>query len=230
MQPESNKKIAAAFFDVDGTVLAKNSGPLYLKFMLDEGKISVTDLMRGMWWFAQYKFGKLDWEKVSLKMAADIEGDDESEMIRDCRRWFDTRVKRHIRPEMIEAMNKHCGENRPIVLLTAASIYLTRPLGEHLGIDRYICNYLGVENGKFTGKLIEPACYGKGKVLLAEKYAAENNIDLSQSYFYTDSITDLPVCERIGYPVIVNPDPILRREAKRRGWPVYDYKPPQNRR
>jgi phosphoserine phosphatase len=63
-------------------------------------------------------------------------------------------------------------------------------------------------------------CYGRGKAYWAERFAAEHGVDLTRSYFYTDSITDLPVLDRVGHPRVVHPDPRLRRLAQRRGWQV----------
>jgi phosphoserine phosphatase len=63
-------------------------------------------------------------------------------------------------------------------------------------------------------------CFGAGKLGYAEAYARERGVSLSDCWFYTDSYSDLPVLERMGHPVMVNPDPRLRREAERRGWPV----------
>jgi phosphoserine phosphatase len=63
-------------------------------------------------------------------------------------------------------------------------------------------------------------CYGQGKVVWAERFAAEHDVDLAASYFYTDSISDLPLLERVGHPVVVNPDLRLRRLARKRGWPL----------
>jgi phosphoserine phosphatase len=71
-----------------------------------------------------------------------------------------------------------------------------------------------------TGQVVPPVCYGTGKVVWAERFAEEHGVDLSASYFYTDSITDLPLLERVAHPVAVNPDPRLRRLAQKRGWPV----------
>lgn len=185
--------------------------------------------MRGMWWYLLYRLGRLNWEKISFKMTARFEGDSEEDMIRDCDKWYADKVRRHVRPEMVDAMTEHRKQGHKILLLTAVTIYLARPLGQDLGVDDYICNRLEVKDGKFTGRLVEPTCYGDGKVLLAKKFTEENDISLSESYFYTDSVTDLPVLEQIGNPVVVNPDPILRREARRRSWPVYDYADPVSR-
>ena len=79
---------------------------------------------------------------------------------------------------------------------------------------------LVVRDGRFTGEAVRPVCYGAGKIYWAERFAERQDIDLGRSYFYTDSITDLPVLERVGEPRVINPDPLLRRAAVRRGWPV----------
>jgi phosphoserine phosphatase len=84
-----------------------------------------------------------------------------------------------------------------------------------------------VHNDLFTGRLIGPACVGAGKIHWAEELVTRHALDLKQSFFYTDSYTDIPMLERVGNGVVVNPDPRLRYAAKRRGWPVQDWsKPP----
>ena len=82
---------------------------------------------------------------------------------------------------------------------------------------------MNVSDGKFDGTHQRPACYGPGKVHWAEAFAAANDVDLARSFFYTDSYTDLPMLERVGKPVVVNPDPRLLRTARRRGWPILDW-------
>jgi len=214
---------AVAFFDIDGTVLATNSGPLYIKFLVREGRLSRLDVVRGLWWFVLYRMNMLNWRKMTEKALATTRGRSEEEMVRECNRWFERDVKRHIRPRMVEKIEWHRSKGHKVALLSAATIYLARPLGEHLGVDGYICNHLEVRDGVFTGKLVRPACYGEGKVPLARDYAAGQGTSLDSCYFYTDSITDLPLLEKVGHPVVVNPDHLLRREAKRRGWRICDY-------
>jgi len=78
----------------------------------------------------------------------------------------------------------------------------------------------------FTGNYIEPLCFRDGKVFWAEKLAFEVEGDMARSTLYTESLTDLPLLERVGNPRVVNPDPKLRLAAKRRGWPVADFASP----
>ena len=107
-----------------------------------------------------------------------------------------------------------------VAILTSATRYLAAPLAADLGIEHILVTQLVVRDGRFTGEAVRPVCYGDGKMYWAERFAAAEGLELDQSYFYTDSITDLPVLERVGEPRVVNPDPRLRRLAVRRGWPV----------
>jgi phosphoserine phosphatase len=95
------------------------------------------------------------------------------------------------------------------------------PLAAHLGFPgQYVCTHLESQDGHLTGHIVPPVCLGSGKVVWAERFAAEHYVDLSASHFYTDSITDLPLLERVGHPVAVNPDARLRRLARKRDWPI----------
>ena len=83
-----------------------------------------------------------------------------------------------------------------------------------------LASRLGVRDGRFTGEVETPFCFGAGKVAVAEAWAARHDVDLDTSAFFTDSISDLPMLERVGEPVVVNPDLRLGWEARRRAWPV----------
>ena len=97
-----------------------------------------------------------------------------------------------------------------------------RKLGARsLRIDHWIASELELDaSGCFTGRIVPPFCFGEGKVVRAEQLAKSLGFDLGDAVFYSESYTDLPLLLRVGEPVIVNPDPRLAREARRRGWRV----------
>lgn len=214
---------ACAFFDVDGTILSESSGMLYTKYLLKEGKVSKWEMVKASWWWLQHRVGVLDIERLTKKAAGRVKGDSEAVMIEECNIWYREMVKPYVRPQIVELIEDHRLRGHKLALLTASTIYLAKPLGEDLGFDGYICNHLEVKDGIFTGRMIEPLCYGEGKVRYAQEYARENDISLADSYFYTDSITDMDFLVKVGNPVAVNPDPLLRREAKKREWRIYDF-------
>ena len=103
---------------------------------------------------------------------------------------------------------------------------MVRPLAARLGIQHMLYTRLEVEDGRFTGRMIEPICFEEGKIYWLQQFIDEQGVDLAKSWFYTDSITDRPLLDLVGHPVAVNPDPLLYREALRRAWPVRFFTPP----
>jgi phosphoserine phosphatase len=97
---------------------------------------------------------------------------------------------------------------------------LVEPLAKSLDVAHVLCTELESVDGVLTGRCIEPVCLEEGKVHWLEGFIEEHDIDLARSWFYTDSITDLPVLELVGHPIAINPDPRLYHTAVRRGWPV----------
>lgn len=213
----------AAFFDMDRTVLRVNTGTLWMKFLRRRGEITRWQFLRAAGWAMQYKMAVLDMDGLARRLVADLEGDLEQEMIDKCLAWYQDEVEPTIVPPARAAIAKHRGAGDHVVLLTSATPYVAEPLGRTLALDGVLCSRLEVRDGRFTGRIVEPLCFGEGKVRWAERWAEEHEVDLGRSAFYTDSYNDLAMLDRVGRPVVVNPDPRLARHARRRGWPILDW-------
>jgi len=220
---ENNRK-GAAFFDVDYTVLSDNSASLFVRYLRRQGQVGLGTILVTLYYLVLYKLNLLDFARLADRETARYAGRSEAEMIELCDRWFEEMVVDYIYPEAVELIRELQAAGTPVVLLSAASIYLVRPLGRHLGVEHWLCNRPEVADGKFTGRLLRPLAYGEGKVELARAFCVERGLELSESLYYSDSITDLPALAAFGRPVAVNPDPLLRREAKKRGWPLIDFR------
>lgn len=212
----------AAFFDVDGTLIAKNSGPLYMKFLRSRGEIRRRDALRTIYFYLRYRVGLLDIERAVERSSGWIRGRSEAEIAAHCRVWYRDMVRQYLVPEMVRRVQHHKADGHVVAILSSTTNYLAEPLAEELGIEHLLVSRLVVEDGRFTGEAHRPICYGEGKIYWARRFVAEHDIDLAASFFYTDSVTDLPMLELVGHPQIVNPDPLLRREARRRNWDVMD--------
>jgi HAD superfamily hydrolase (TIGR01490 family) len=210
----------AALFDIDGTLLACNTAPLYMRHLRRTGQARRRDVARTLYYLFWYRLGLLDVHRALEVSMAFVRGKDEAAMVGDCVDWYHAAVRPFVFPAMAARVAAHREAGHVIALLTSATRYLAEPLGADLGIDHFLVTQLVVREGRFTGEVIEPVCYGRGKVFWAERFAREHGIELGRSYFYTDSITDLPLLDRVGHPHVVHPDPRLRRLAQRRGWPV----------
>ena len=109
-------------------------------------------------------------------------------------------------------------------MLTSTSDYLSCEFARDLGFDEVLSNRFEVdEEGRFTGRPLEPLCYGEGKLAHARLCADKRGVSLSDCAFYTDSLADVSVLEVVGRPVVVDPDPRLRRRARAQGWPIVDW-------
>jgi HAD superfamily hydrolase (TIGR01490 family) len=213
----------AAFFDLDRTLLTVNSGKLWLRRERREKRVSAWQLLQGTFFMLAYSLHAVDMQGVMVRALQTVKGLDEDTVRAWTREWFEAEVTPHEAPGARAALDWHRGQGHPCVLLTASSPYESELAAAHFGLDGWLSTRYQVVDGKFTGQVEQPLCYGAGKVTHAERYAAEHGIDVDGSYFYTDSITDLPMLERVRNPRVVQPDLRLRRLARRRGWPVLDW-------
>jgi HAD superfamily hydrolase (TIGR01490 family) len=215
---------AAAFFDLDGTLLTVNSGRLWMMYERREGRLSLGQLLQGSFYLLAYRVSVLDMDRVMEKALTTVIGQEEELIRRRTEEWFEREVKQFFAPGAAQMLAEHRRQGRPLVLLTSSSPYESEAACRAFGLDDFISTRYEVREGRFTGRLQGPACYGRAKVTLSERYAGERGIDLARSYFYTDSHSDLPMLERVGFPHAVNPDRRLERIARRRGWPVVDWR------
>ncbi|APR99436.1 HAD family hydrolase [Pajaroellobacter abortibovis] len=209
----------AALFDMDRTLLRKHTMTLYVRSQFQEGRASWRDVVQSFYWIARYTFGVLDMEQVAQKAASSLRGVRESVFARYCEDWFDRVVKLHISEEGKKAVARHQEQGDLLAIVTSSHPYWVRPLAHFLRIPYVVTSELEVDqDGCFTGRFLEPLCFGMGKVTKSLHLAKRLNFSLSESTFYSDSLTDLPLLEQVKFPVVVNPDPRLRCLAVARGW------------
>ena len=213
-----------AFFDVDHTVLEVNSGTKWVGYQWKHDRMSLPELVRAIWWTVEYRFGLLDFDAMAGRVIQQYRGLEIAPYEHEVEQWYRAEIEASICVEARERIEEHRRSGHVVALLTSATRFLSAPLSRALGIEHVLCTEVGEEGGRFTGTHHTPACYGTGKVLRAETFAAEHGIDLARSFFYSDSYSDLPMLERVGEPRVINPDPRLRRLAQRRGWPIQIWK------
>lgn len=214
----------AAFFDLDRTFIEVNSGMLYAKYEYQRGQISLFQLMKASVWVGLYHLSLVDMERAFATAVSHYRGEPADDLVAITEEFFHEHVVPNVQPGAEAALQRHRGNNHPVVLLTASSPYLSQLVTRRWEFDDWIANQFPTDDrGCLRGTFEEPFCYGEGKVERAERWAGDRSVDLDTSYFYTDSYSDLPMLERVGNPRVVNPDPRLRRTARRRGWPIEDW-------
>ncbi|WP_437576021.1 HAD family hydrolase [Sorangium sp. So ce887] len=211
----------AALFDMDRTLLRKETASLYVKYQRQIGEATARDLLRTLYWVGLYTLGILDAEKVVERALIALRGVPETVLAARCDDWFRLHVEPHIADAGREAVRRHQAAGDLCAIVTGASLYASRPLARRLRIEHLVASELEIdERGHFTGRAAPPLCLGEGKVARAGALAEAQGFRLEDATFYTDSISDLPLLELVAEPVAVNPDPRLRRVAERRGYRI----------
>lgn len=211
----------AAFFDMDHTVLRVETSTSWARFLRQRGELSTPLLARSIYWSLLYKLAVLDMDAVFTRLSAELRGSPVQEMFEKSQLFFEEIISQQIAPLARTRVREHQTQGHLIVLATGSTDYAALPVARELAIEHVLASELAIdeETGLFTGK---PKQFGFGqhKVQLAEQWAQEHGVDLQASYFYSDSFNDLPLLERVGTAIAVNPDARLRRHARLRGWRI----------
>lgn len=210
-----------ALFDMDRTLLSRETASMYVRYQRQIGEATTADLLRTLGWVAQYTIGTLDMPRVAARALKGLAGTPEIVVAARCDDWFRHSVERYVTDGGRLAVKAHRADGDVLAIVTGASFYASRPLARLLDIPHVVSTVFEVDERKvFTGRPVEPLCFGEGKLARAERFAEEVGLPLEDAVFYTDSHSDLPLLERVAEPVAVNPDPRLARIAASRGWRV----------
>ena len=211
----------AAFFDLDGTLIAANSAMLWARHERRHGNIARKQLARAGLWSLLYRLSLIDIESAYSEATRHYRGQRFEDLQRRTETWFVAEVESRLRLQAQSAMDEHRRHGHPLVLLTSSSCFEATVAARVWAFDDWIANRFPTDDaGELDGTYERPLCYGVGKVTLAQRWAREHGVDLDRSFFYSDSYSDLPMLERVGQPRVVAPDPRLRAAALFRGWPL----------
>ena len=214
----------AAFFDLDRTLIEVNSGYRYALYERRRGRISWTQFARATIWMGLYHLSLVDIERAFAEAVRHYRGAHVDELRDITRDFFDEHIVPAFQPGAQTALQSHRERGHPLVLLTASSPYMSELAAETWELDDWLCNRFPTDDdGHLRGTFERPLCYGEGKVHRAQRWAKKHGINLEQSYFYTDSYSDIPMLQRVKNPRVINPDPRLRRAALSQGWPIEDW-------
>ncbi len=213
---------AAAFFDLDKTLMAGSSGIFFARAAYESGMISRRRLVRDVYENLRFRLhGSTDdradevRERVG-RMIADVP-------VRDLQRLSPrvlAGVLPRLYPQMLARAYAHQDAGRLVYIVTAASQEMADLLAHVLAFDGGLGSRSEIVDGRYTGRPAGPFNYREGKLISMRELAAREAIDLEASYAYSDSESDLPMLQAVGYAVVVNPDAELRRIAASEGWEI----------
>ena len=216
---------AAAFYDMDGTLVRTNLVHSYLfttwndpSFVQAIGK-TLMGLAKIPAFMAVDQYDRVNFNEMLFK---GYKGAFRDRLLEFADEHFEKVLKPNIFPGAYELVETGHRKGLRQVIISGNLDIMVEPLAKHLGIDDIITNRLEFRDDVATGRLIPPLLVGANKVRMMQSYASKWEIDLSKSYGFSDSFSDYPMLAVVGRPAAVNPDRKLKRSARSYNWPVLD--------
>ncbi|MCC7486485.1 MAG: HAD family hydrolase [Burkholderiales bacterium] len=211
-----------ALFDLDNTLIEGDSDFEWAQFLIEQGVLD-RELYgaRNQEFYDQYRQGTLDIHEFLDFQLKPLSRHPRAVLDAWHRQFMARRIRPMIRPGARALIARHERDLR--VLISATNTFVTGPIAAEFGIPELIATEPEERDGEFTGAVRGMPCFREGKVARLEAWLAERGRTLAsfaESWFYSDSLNDIPLLERVTHPVAVSPDAVLRAHAGRHGWPV----------
>ncbi|GAB3711186.1 HAD family hydrolase [Corynebacterium nasicanis] len=218
----------AAFFDLDKTIIATSSAFAFGREFMHNGLITTAEALQMSLAKATYMIAGQSSEQMDStrdQLAALVAGWSVEQVRTIASETMHNVVTPAIYAEARELISFHRNAGHDVIIISASASHLVDLIAEELGIDQVVATELEVEDGHFTGEILF-YCKGDAKAQAITDLAAQNNYDLTVSYAYSDSATDIPMLQAVGNPVAVNPDRAMKKTALENGWEIRTFRDP----
>lgn len=211
---------ALYIFDLDETLINADSAMLWHQFLVTKGVITDPDfLAEDDRLMALYSAGKLDMpEYLNFAMAplARLPKEQVDSLVDEC---VEKCIMPTVFPQALQLLAQLKQDNITTILISATMSFIVKKVAEKLGVTHAMGIDMVIEDGHYSANILGVASYREGKVIRLQAWLAEQTTVFTDSYFYTDSINDLPLCLFSRYPHVVNPCPQLAAHALAQNWP-----------
>ncbi len=228
LNPLPARPTAAAFFDLDKTIIAGSSALAFSRPFRREGLITRRAVLRSGYAQLLLVLSGADadtMEHLRRRITALCTGWEVAQVQAIVTETLHEIVEPLVYAEATSLIAEHRAAGEEVVVLSASGQEVVEPIAALIGADRCLATRMGVRDGRYTGQ-VEYYCYGEEKARAARDIAIARGYRLADCRAYSDSITDLPLLEAVGHPTVVNPDKALRRVALERGWPILTFTAP----
>lgn len=215
--------MALALFDLDNTLLNGDSDHSWGIYLAEIGAVD-PQLQKDKqdYFYQQYLAGELDIQEFcefQFKVLTENSVEQLNAWHRD---YMTTVVEPMIETGKAQLIEKHRNANDDIIIITATNDFITAPIAKRLGVEALIATTAEFIDGHYTGKVSGTPCFQEGKITRLNEWLNANNVPFENSYFYSDSINDLPLLQKVDTPIAVTPDDKLREYAKTHHWEIID--------
>ena len=213
-----------ALFDLDNTLLAGDSDFEWAQFLIEQRVLDREVYeARNIEFYEQYRAGTLDIHEFLDFQLKPLSRHPRSQLDAWHSEFMETRILPLITPSARELVNKHALGGDLCVIITATNSFVTAPIARALGIGHLIATEPEQRDGEFTGQVSGPPCFREGKITRLETWLDDHNLtwlSFLESWFYSDSLNDLPLLAKVTHPVAVDPDATLKAHAEKNKWPI----------
>ncbi|MBQ0891572.1 HAD-IB family hydrolase [Micromonospora sp. U56] len=226
--PAEPDPTAAAFFDVDNTMMQGASIYWFARGLAARKYFTTGDLARFAWQQARFRLlateNAVDMSQAKEAALAFIEGWRVDEIERLAEEIFDELMAPRIWAGTRRLAQRHLDAGERVWLVSAAPVEIGRVIATRLGLTGAVGTVAEVVDGAYTGRLVGDLMHGPAKAEAVAQLAAVEGLDLPRCAAYSDSANDLPMLTAVGRAVAINPDGTLLRQARERGWEVRDFR------
>jgi HAD superfamily hydrolase (TIGR01490 family) len=228
LAPENSGAGAAAFFDIDNTIMRGSSIVALAKGMADRDYFTTSEVVDFTWKQLKYVLSGRenmdDMAQATENGLLFVKGREPREIEDMAEQAYDERMVGRLWAGTVELAEAHKALGHEVWLVSATPVEVADVIARRLGLTGGLGTVAEVVDGHYTGRLDGVPLHGTAKVEVIERLAAERGLDLTRSAAYSDSSNDIPMLSSVGCPVAINPDGALRSHAKAQGWPIRDYR------
>lgn len=213
--------VSIALFDLDNTLLNGDSDYLWGKFLVEHGIVDPEYYENtNARFYEEYRQGTLDIYQFLEFALAPLAANDINQLMEWRGQFVEEKIKSILLPDAFDLIDKHRSNGDTLLVITATNQFVTKPIVDLYGIENLLATIPEYLDGRFTGQVSGIPCFKDGKVKRLESWLTETGLTLNDSWFYSDSLNDLPLLQRVDHPVAVDPDTTLRSVASDNKWPI----------
>ncbi|MDD5456974.1 MAG: HAD-IB family hydrolase [Candidatus Margulisbacteria bacterium] len=219
----------AVFIDIDNTIIHGTTVNILVKFSYKNGYIPITIIPKAFFWYFLYKMNYIkDFsgivQKTSVLLEDILKNIPAKEINKIFKQCFEKEIKPMIYSESVQMLNEFNKKGFEIFFISSTFEPLATLIRDHIGFGSVIATKLEEKDGYYTGKIKGKVCYGVEKLLKIEEVTKERQLNLKDSYAFSDHISDIPMLQKVGHPVVVNPCSQLNKTAKKNKWEIRNFK------
>ena len=211
-------------FDLDNTLLAGDSDRNWGIFLSEQKIVDESYLDESERFYNNYYEGSLDIDGFLSFCLKPLIANDMAKLLKLREQFIEEKIRPIVTKTGKELIDQAHTEGKKVIIATATNDFVTRPIADIFDVSVLIATEFEIKDNAFTGRVVGAPCFRAGKLNKVTKWINDNNFDLSQASFYSDSFNDLPLLEKVKKPVIVDGDDKLREIGKNKNWECMSFR------